>query len=134
MAKTVLVVDDDETTARMLASLIRASGYQAHTAYGGAAALHWLGDSKPDLIVLDMMMPEMDGLTVVRALRADVRLNDVPAIIFSAIVDEKFQQYALQEGAKECWQKGNFDYRALSQNLARIIGPAVESNREAQKG
>jgi len=82
--KTVLVVEDEPDTAEMLAEMMRLSGYQVLKSLGGAAALSLISKEKPDVIVLDLMMPDLSGKDVMRFMRRDPRLADIPVVIVSA--------------------------------------------------
>lgn len=81
MLKKVLVVDDDEKIRRVLQQTLRTEGFTVIAADCGKSALQSFKREKPDLVVLDLMMPEMDGFEVLRQIR---KVNDTPAIILSA--------------------------------------------------
>jgi CheY-like chemotaxis protein len=110
---TVLVVDDSEDTCRMLAKLIRRLGAPADCITSGEAALKWMTDHMPRLVILDMMMPGMDGMTVLHAIRADDRLKEVAVVMFSAVSDPAFRDYAISEGANDYWVKSSIDFSKL---------------------
>jgi len=86
--KTILVVDDELTVADMIQAALEEEGFQAVVAHNGRAALAQAKVTAPDLILLDFMMPIMDGPATLAAIRADTLLADVPVIIMSS-VDEK---------------------------------------------
>src|SRR5205085_2737970 len=95
---TVLIVEDGEVAAEALARLIRRAGFQADRAATGEAALAYLRQLTPDLVVCDLMMPHMDGLGVLRAVRADPRTADLPVLVYSAAGDAA-RETALDAGA-----------------------------------
>ena len=80
----VLVVDDDEFTCDAIRRLLTRMGYTTACAVSGAEALNLLEQVRPDVIVLDWMRPGMDGLEVLRKLRADPKTKDVPVLLYSA--------------------------------------------------
>ena len=82
--RCVLVVDDDETIREFVATLLDCEGYRVRTAADGREALDALEAWRPDLIVLDMLMPVMDGAAFLRAQQADPRHRDIPVIMMSA--------------------------------------------------
>lgn len=118
---TVLVVDDQMDACRALARLLRHFGHNANCSDSGPNALEYLSSNKPDLVILDVMMPGMDGLDVLRVIRADPRLQALPVILFSALSDPKFRDYAINEGANDYWIKGAIDFSKLDQHLARYL-------------
>ena len=91
MAEKILVVDDDIDTLRLVGLMLQRQGYQIVAASNGQQALQMAHAEKPDLILLDVMMPDMDGYEVTRRLRADTQTNTIPIIMFTAKtqVDDK---------------------------------------------
>jgi two-component system sensor histidine kinase ChiS len=82
--KTVVVVDDEQETAEMIAEMVRLSGYQVVLSSGGDPAIHRIAKEKPDLVILDVMMPGMSGLDMLRFMRRDPRLVHIPVVLVSA--------------------------------------------------
>src|SRR5450432_1629626 len=84
--KNVLVIDDNREVVRMFARMLAAmpQNYQIWQAYGGREGLAVLRDAQPDVIILDLLMPDIDGLTFIQFLRADPRLFDIPVLLASA--------------------------------------------------
>lgn len=95
---TILIVDDDPNSQRVLSYTLRKNGYEARTAANGENALAQLGESAPDLVIVDMAMPVMDGLTLLRHMRADGRLHDIPVVILTGSGDDYDRLQAEQEG------------------------------------
>ncbi|MFT3917061.1 MAG: response regulator [Anaeromyxobacteraceae bacterium] len=81
---TVLVVDDEPTIAETLCMVLEMDGYRCVTASDGLQALERLPDVSPSLVLLDVMMPVMDGREFLRRLRADARWRDLPVIVMTA--------------------------------------------------
>jgi DNA-binding response OmpR family regulator len=84
MPKRILVVDDDENILNLEKTILEQKGFDVTTAAGGAQALALLADRAFDLILLDVMMPEVDGFTVCRKIKEDARLKDIPVIFLTA--------------------------------------------------
>lgn len=80
----ILVVDDHAAVAGAVAALLNLNGYDAETVHSGEAALESIRSRPVDLVVLDVMMPGMSGVDVLRALRADGKVPGLPVILFSA--------------------------------------------------
>lgn len=88
MAKLVMVVDDEESMVHLLRTILEARGYEVATATGGRQALSLVKDRRPDLVLLDLMMPEMDGWEVLHELRQDPATSSIPVIIVTVKRDE----------------------------------------------
>jgi len=91
MAEKILLVDDDLDTLRLVGLMLERQGYEVRAASNGPQALAMAQDELPDLVLLDVMMPEMDGYEVARRLRAEPTTADIPIIMFTAKtqVDDK---------------------------------------------
>jgi CheY-like chemotaxis protein len=91
MAEKILIVDDDLDTLRLVGLMLQHQGYRIAAASSGIQAISMTQSEKPDLILLDIMMPEMDGYEVARKLRTDQATNNIPIIMFTAKtqVDDK---------------------------------------------
>jgi two-component system alkaline phosphatase synthesis response regulator PhoP len=98
MNELVLVVDDEPKTAKIARDYLESSGFQVTTASNGVDALATARHERPDLVVLDLNMPGMDGLDVCRALR---RESDVPIIMLTARVEETDRLIGLELGADD---------------------------------
>ena len=86
MAKKILVVDDDPDLVETTSIMLKASQFDVVTAYGGIEGLEKARTEKPDLIVLDVMMPDKDGYAVCKELKADAVLRAIPVLLLTAVV------------------------------------------------
>jgi len=84
MAKKILVVDDERHIVRLVEVNLTRAGYDVLTAYDGVEALEKVKEDEPDMIVLDVMMPRMDGFEVLKRLQADPDTQDIPVIMLTA--------------------------------------------------
>lgn len=98
---TVLVVDDSLTVRKITGRLLAREGYQVITAKDGVDALEHLVETIPDVMLSDVEMPRMDGFDLVRNVRADPRLVDLPIIMITSRTADKHRNYALEIGASE---------------------------------
>ncbi|MGH2454289.1 MAG: response regulator [bacterium] len=98
MAQTVLVVEDDAKMSQLLRLYLEREGFAVATAADGRSALEAARRARPDLIILDLMLPQLDGLEVTRRLRAD---SDVPILMVTARVDEVDKLLGLSLGADD---------------------------------
>jgi DNA-binding response OmpR family regulator len=83
--KTIVVVDDEFGLTDVLAATLSDLGFRVHTAANGAQGLEVMSEHQPDLVILDFMMPLLDGPGVILAMRADPRLASVPVLMMSAM-------------------------------------------------
>lgn len=84
MAKKILAVDDERHIVRLVQVNLERAGYQVVTAYDGKEALEKVEDERPDMVVLDVMMPYMDGFEVLQQLRKNPSTRDLPVIMLTA--------------------------------------------------
>jgi DNA-binding response OmpR family regulator len=82
--KTILIVEDEPDTAEMIAEMLRLNGYQIIKSYAGAPAVNLIAMQKPAVVVLDLMMPDISGLEVLRFMRNDPEFASTPVIVVSA--------------------------------------------------
>lgn len=97
--KRILVVDDETQLVEMLKMRLEASGYQVLSAYDGQEALDMARKEKPDLIILDLMLPKIDGYKVCRMLKFDEKYKNIPIILFSARAQEADIKLGKEVGA-----------------------------------
>jgi len=98
---TVLVVDDEPYNVDVLQQELEELGYETITASNGKEALEQIKKHQPDLILLDLMMPVLDGFAVLLEIKADAFLRDIPVIIVSAEHDSKSVVKGIKQGADD---------------------------------
>ena len=123
--RSLLLVDDDERTCEAVQRLLGRVGYVVVCAGNGRDALTVLQDLRFDLVILDWMMPEMDGLEVLRRLRADEHTRDLKVILYSAADDSETAEEAAKLGACDCVLKSG-GFFALYDRIEQIL-PSGES-------
>jgi two-component system alkaline phosphatase synthesis response regulator PhoP len=127
MSKRILVVDDEPKIVRVLRGYLESAGFQVIAAYDGTEAMAAFRNDAPDLIVLDLMLPEVDGLDVARAIR---RESDVPIIMLTARVDEADRLIGLELGADDYVTKPFSPREVVARVravLRRVSGPEPAS-------
>jgi DNA-binding response OmpR family regulator len=100
-SQTILVVDDSKETVRAVRVYLEQSGYKVLTAYEGETALHMLRREQPDLVVLDLMLPDRDGLDITRVMRRDAGMKNIPIIMLTARVEDQDKIVGLELGADD---------------------------------
>ncbi len=101
MAQRILVVDDDLALARLLRSYLEQAGYAVQVAGDGETALRHIRQERPDLVLLDLMLPDRDGWDVTRVVRADAALAGLPIIMLTARVEDTDKIVGLEFGADD---------------------------------
>ena len=120
-APKILVVDDEEDIAFSLARRLSAEGYQVICAEDGVEGLNRAHTEHPDLIVLDLMLPKMDGYKVCRLLKFDERHRSIPIIILSARGQQEDIALARETGA-DFYMTKPFDPAALVDKVRELLG------------
>ena len=97
--KKILLVDDEFELVKMIKFRLEAGGYSVITAYNGQEALNKACQEKPDLIILDLMLPKIDGYKVCRMLKFDEKYRHIPIILFTARAQETDRDMGKEVGA-----------------------------------
>ena len=127
----VLVVDDEPDTAELIRDTLRTEGLRTQVAHHGRQALELIARRRPDLVILDIMMPDMSGFEVLEALSRESATAAIPVLVLTARGDEQDAARGLALGAKRYMSKP-FDVRALIAEVRRHLGPrAQEGQRRA---
>lgn len=121
---TILIADDDEDVRELVAFRLGRAGYRTVCASNGREALGLAVTDKPDLCVLDVAMPEADGLEVTRALRANPATREMPVILLTALSQEADVRAGIVAGAHAYIRKP-FSHRELRERVAAVVGPGV---------
>jgi DNA-binding response OmpR family regulator len=101
MAPRILVADDDAQIVRLVKSYLEQAGFGVLSAADGEEALHAIRRERPDLAILDVMMPQRDGFELVRLLRSDPQLASIPILILTARVEDADKLHGLDTGADD---------------------------------
>ena len=117
----ILIVDDELFNIDYLQQELEDSNYDLISAYNGKEALDKIKTEMPDLVLLDLMMPVMDGFAVLRQIKADLDLRDIPVIIISAANNSRSVVKGIKLGAEDYITKP-IDERLLLQKLKEYLG------------
>ncbi|MBZ0104932.1 MAG: response regulator [Sulfuricella denitrificans] len=123
MNKKILITDDDARNRKLVETLLHANGYDVRSVASGQAALEAIAADPPDLILLDLMMPGMDGFEVVRRLKVDPETGKIPVIMVTALDDEGSRVRLAAAGVYEVIVKP-IDRWALQACIGRALGEA----------
>jgi DNA-binding response OmpR family regulator len=131
--KKVLVVDDEEDILHFLELVLGEKGYDVIPALGGQEALTRAHIEEPDLVLLDIMMPQMDGWEVLKLLRVDPATASIPVAMLSARTEARDRVQGLQEGAVDYICKP-FSLQELIEKIEAIFAQADGARAEGGKG
>jgi DNA-binding response OmpR family regulator len=120
MVLKALIVEDDEDTATLLAEALRRMDFEPTVLLKGSAAVAWVREHRPDLILLDLMLPDVDGYDVCRELKLDRATNLIPLIMVTARVQREDRLRGLQVGAN-CYLTKPFREQQLRQAVAEAL-------------
>ena len=118
----VLVVDDEPNNRRLMAAYLEVEGYEIREASGGGQALTSIVEKRPDLILLDVMMPDMDGYTIVSKLKELVGTKAIPVVLVTALTGREARLRGLEAGAEEFLTKpiDRIELTVRVRNLLRL--------------
>lgn len=118
--KSILVVDDSQDMRAILSIRLRVNGYDVVTADDGQSGLDKMKDKMPDLIILDLMLPKIDGYEVCRMLKFDDKYKHIPVVILSALDQQEDREKAIGSGADAYFIKP-FDLELLLNKIRSLI-------------
>ncbi len=123
----ILAVDDEPNIVRLIQVNLERDGYTVETANNGAQALAKIRQSRPDLLVSDVMMPEMDGFELLAHIRRDPMLADLPVIMLTAKAQDRDVMEGYTRGA-DMYLTKPFNPMELKQFVKRILASATEDS------
>ena len=130
---TILVVEDDASCRDLLVRTLQRGGHESVTAANGWEALLALDAAEIDLILLDLMMPGMDGRTFMRILRNDRRWRGLPVILLTALSYGDLFNGAVQLGVADCLQKAKYTPLQLLESVRHNIGNRMSPHLHEQE-
>jgi two-component system alkaline phosphatase synthesis response regulator PhoP len=128
----ILVVDDDKEIVRLVRAYLEQAGFQVLIAYDGEMALHVLRRDRPDLVVLDLMLPDRDGWDITRLVRGDQSLASLPIIMLTARVEDTDKIVGLELGADDYITKP-FNPREVVARVRSVLRRSQSGNSQSQR-
>jgi DNA-binding response OmpR family regulator len=130
----VLLIDDDVALGISLEKVFRFDGLDAVSVRSGTEAISMLSLRKPKLIILDLKMPLMDGMTILRAIRSDPQFKSVPILIYTSDFSEESRALAINAGAQDFIVKGTVGWKFLVRRAKELIADQRVSFRFPAQG
>ena len=124
MTKSILLAEDDKFLRRAAETKLKQAGFDVRVAVDGDEALAQAREQPPDLILLDLLMPKRDGLSVLKALKADTATAASRVVIISNSSKDLEMQNASDLGAVDYWIKSNLSLQELCDRVQRLLGEA----------
>lgn len=125
MPGKILVIEDNDRNRKLVKILLEANKYEVIEAQTGEEALKYLQDDKPDLILLDIQLPNMDGLTLVKKLRLDQEMKDIPIVAVTAYAMKGDKERMLEAGC-DAYVSKPIDTRELPVIIANLINIRID--------
>ena len=127
MVKTrVLIVDDEPNIRDLLATSLRFAGYEIQTAANGAQAVSAVTESEPDIILLDVMLPDVSGFDILQRVRGHAALKHIPIIMLTGKATREDVMFALSAGANGYITKP-FEFESLTTSIRAVLGLGDEN-------
>ena len=121
MPKKIMVVDDEDNILLLVEGVLRASGFQVVTANSGSECLKLLPKEKPDLVLLDIMMPEMSGIRVAEAIRSDPKTKNLKIAFLTVVMSHELNSGRLKKVKALDYIKKPFDNEDLVRRVRKLL-------------
>lgn len=119
--KTILFIEDEFTLQKTLGEVLTKEGYQVISALDGEIGLRMAKEKKPNLILLDLILPKMNGFEVLKKIKEDVEIKDIPIIVLTNLESMEDIQKALELGAATYLVKANYGLEELIEKIKKTI-------------
>lgn len=129
---TILIVDDEPIVRQLFQKVMEHEGHIIHTAANGREALEVMRTCVPDLIMLDLQMPAMDGYTFLRLIRRHLDWAHIPVVIVSALASECDARSVGELGVRDYMVKAGFSLPVLRKRLAKYLNPPTAPDAELE--
>lgn len=119
--KTILFIEDEPTLQKAVGQFLSQEGYQVKSALDGELGLEMAKKEKPDLILLDIILPKKDGFEVLRSLKEDETTKGIPVLILTNLENDADVEKALSLGATTYLVKANYELREITNKIKEIL-------------
>ncbi len=122
MPKLIVFVEDDPTLQKTLGRALEQEGYEVQSALDGQNGLALVKRIKPDLVLLDLILPKMDGFEVLKNLKQNEETKDIPVIVLTNLESPQDVEKAISEGATNYLVKANYELADVIKKVKGVIG------------
>ena len=119
--KKILIIEDDDLISQMYLASLDGSAFEVRLEKDGELGWQAMQTYVPDLVIVDFMMPKLNGIEVLQKMRADLRLKAVPTIMMSSLMDDADKQKALNAGATAYWVKNEVSMADFETKIAEVL-------------
>ncbi len=123
----VLFVEDEKLVARMYEKISEQSGFETKIATNGLEAISTAKEWQPDLIFMDIMMPEMNGISALKQLKIDDTTKAIPVVMLTNLSGTHDEELAISEGAATFWVKKDIDFKNFKDQVLEILAKNVSN-------
>ena len=125
----VLIVEDEKLVAKMYEKALKLDDIDVSVALGGAKGLEKVKNEKPDIVLLDIMMPEPDGMEVLTKIKADPETTNIPVVMLTNLSGKHDSEMAMEKGATDYWVKSEIKTLELGKKIKAIINASTQKNQ-----
>jgi CheY-like chemotaxis protein len=126
----ILVIEDETLVAKLYKEILTKAGLEVTTAIGGRDGLIKVKKEKPDLVLLDIMMPEPNGIQVLEELKKDKETRDIPVVVLTNLSGKKDAELALSKGAEAFWVKEDADPKWLRGKVKAVLNKKSKATKQ----
>lgn len=120
-SQKILIIEDDDFIRKLISQKLEREGYLVNSAIEGVSGLKMIENEKPDLVLLDIILPGIDGFEILRKKQNNEEINDIPVIILSNLGEKKNIALGLELGAKDYIIKAHHTLDEIVQKIKKII-------------
>ena len=121
MSKTILLVEDEPALQKVAGEILRQEGFIVKSAIDGEEAIRIIKTDKPDLVLLDLILPKKDGFEVLKEMKADTQTKDIPVIILTNLEGTQDVERALDLGAMNYLVKANYELEDIFKRIKDVL-------------
>ena len=121
MSSKILIIEDDQRINKVYTAKLLIEGIEVFTALDGEEGLRRIYDEKPDLILLDLMLPKKSGFEILKEIKKDEKVKDIPVLILSNLAQEKEIEEGLALGAQDYLVKTNYSIQQVMEKIKKTL-------------
>ncbi|PJA00378.1 response regulator [bacterium (Candidatus Gribaldobacteria) CG_4_10_14_0_2_um_filter_33_15] len=121
MSPKILIIEDDQRINKVYTAKLSIEGIEVSTALDGEEGLRRIYDEKPDLILLDLMLPKKSGFEILKEIKKDEKIKDIPVLILSNLAQEKEIEEGLALGAQDYLVKTNYSIQQVMERIKKAL-------------